>query len=75
MNVKFSSYFKPKVESTACRMVMESMDVCEIPDGLGMVLVRVNSDEYQRRLGVDSRVIMFPKVVSVDGQDFIVCEC
>ena len=75
MSVSFTSYYQPKLEAAARRMVEESLDASEISGGLGMVLVRVNSDEHQRRLGADSRIIIFPKVVSVDGQDFIVCEC
>jgi len=74
-NVQFAPSFGPQVEQTAARMAEENLDVCEIPDSPGMVLVRVGSIEYQRLLDAEPLVMMIPKVVSVGCHGFIVCVC
>ena len=75
INVRLAPSFAVQVEHTAAKMVEENMDVCPIPRGLGMVLVRTGSIEYQHRLDTEPLVIMIPKVVSMGRHGFIVCEC
>lgn len=75
MQVQFASSFKVQVDATAEKMVKAGLDVCEIPEGLGMVLVRMGSAEYRRRRDAIPRIMMMPKVVSVDGHNFIVSVC
>jgi len=75
VNVQFATSFEVHVEQTAAKMAKENLDACEIPEGLGMVLVRVGSIEYQRRLDATPMIMMIPKVVSVGCHGFIVSVC
>jgi hypothetical protein len=75
MQFQLASAFKVQVEATAQKMVNDNMDVCEIPEGLGMMLVRVGSDEYRRRRDADSHSMIMPLPISVDTHVFFVCTC
>lgn len=72
MHVHFTKSFEVHVKATARRMVDEKLDVCEIPEGNGMFLVRRGSAEYKRRLA-DPVILMVPVPEPLDGCHFVVC--
>lgn len=70
--VKFAKDVEAQIKATIQRMVVEGLDLCELPNGGGLVLVRLDSIEYQRRLA-DSTVLMVPAPRTADGCWFFVC--
>lgn len=62
----FSKWFETQVQATARKMEAEKLDVCVIPDGQGMVLLRIDSAEFRRRSGALAGVIKLP-IRSVGG--------
>lgn len=73
--VQFAKDFESQIQATATKMENEKLDVCEIPNADGMVLVRRTSAECRRRLNNKSGNMMLP-FVTPDGKcDFIVSAC
>jgi ankyrin repeat protein len=63
--------FDALVEATANRMINEKLDVCEIPDGNGLMLVRLGSTEFLRRRAAKPRVMMFVIPSSIGKGAFV----
>lgn len=70
--VKFARDIDAQVKTTTQRMVAEGLNVCELPDGGGLVLVRLGSVECHRRRD-DPTIIMVPAPKTDDASQFFVC--
>lgn len=70
--VKFARDIEAQVTATIQRMVAEGLNVCELPDGGGLMLVRLGSVECQQRRD-DHTIVMVPAPKTDDASQFFVC--
>jgi hypothetical protein len=66
---EFSDSFGRNVEDTASKMIEQELNVLEIPNSEGLILVRVGSDEEERRKGSQMPIAPYER----HGNIFIVC--
>lgn len=69
--VLFTKSIEAQVAATARRMIAENLDVCEIPEGSGMVLLRRGSACYKETLA-DMSALLVQVPEPVDGCRFVV---
>jgi hypothetical protein len=75
MAVSFAGWFEVQIRATAQKMAIEKLDVCEIPEGAGMKLLRHDSDECRRRLAIGPKSISMPMPIVIDGCLYVVGAC